>query len=71
MNDTTSSWHQATAPLWRDNMALVQFLGLCPLLAVTTTLVTGLALGLATAAVIVVTSTTLALLRGVLSPRAR
>jgi electron transport complex protein RnfE len=71
MSDTTSSWHEATAPLWRNNMALVQFLGLCPLLAVTTTLVTGLALGLATAAVIVVTSTAVALLRRILAPRAR
>ena len=36
------------APLWRNNMALAQLLGLCPLLAVTTTVVNGLALGLAT-----------------------
>jgi electron transport complex protein RnfE len=71
MTDSTSSWHEATAPLWRNNLALVQFLGLCPLLAVTTTLVTGLALGLATAAVVVITSTAVALLRSVLSPRAR
>lgn len=71
MTDSTRSWHEATAPLWRNNMALVQFLGLCPLLAVTTTLVTGLALGLATAAVIVVTSTAVGILRGVLSPHAR
>jgi electron transport complex protein RnfE len=34
--------------LWRDNPGLVQLLGLCPLLAVTTTLVNGLGLGLAT-----------------------
>lgn len=34
--------------LWEDNPGLVQLLGLCPLLAVTTTLVNGLALGLAT-----------------------
>lgn len=34
--------------LWRDNPGLVQLLGLCPLLAVTTTLVNGLGLGIAT-----------------------
>jgi electron transport complex protein RnfE len=68
---TTSHWHEATAPLWRNNVALVQFLGLCPLLAVTTTVVSGLALGLASAAVIVITSTLLAALRRILSPRAR
>ena len=50
MTPTTNSWHEATAPLWRDNLALAQFLGLCPLLAVTTTLVNGLALGIASAA---------------------
>jgi electron transport complex protein RnfE len=71
MNQTPSSWQEATAPLWRDNMAFAQLLGLCPLLAVTTTLVAGVALGLASAAVIVVTSTTMAALRGLLSPRAR
>jgi electron transport complex protein RnfE len=34
--------------LWDDNPGLVQLLGLCPLLAVTTTLVNGISLGLAT-----------------------
>jgi electron transport complex protein RnfE len=36
------------AGLWRDNPGLVQLLGLCPLLAVTTSFVNGLGLGLAT-----------------------
>lgn len=34
--------------LWYDNPGLVQLLGLCPLLAVTTTFVNGLGLGIAT-----------------------
>lgn len=34
--------------LWQDNPGLVQLLGLCPLLAVTTTLVNGFGLGVAT-----------------------
>jgi electron transport complex protein RnfE len=38
--------------LWKDNPGLVQLLGLCPLLAVTTTFVNGLGLGIATMAVL-------------------
>ena len=34
--------------LWTNNIALVQLLGLCPLLAVTNTTVNGIGLGLAT-----------------------
>jgi len=59
------------AGLWATNPALVQLLGLCPLLAVTTTLVNGLALGLATAAVLVVTNSVISLLRGTLVPSVR
>jgi electron transport complex protein RnfE len=66
-----STWREATAPLWRNNVALAQLLGLCPLLAVTTSVVNGLALGLASAAVIVVGSTLLSLLRKALVPAAR
>lgn len=39
--------------LWRENPGLVQLLGLCPLLAVTTTFVNGFGLGIATLAVLV------------------
>jgi electron transport complex protein RnfE len=39
--------------LWRENPGLVQLLGLCPLLAVTSTFVNGLGLGIATLAVLV------------------
>lgn len=46
--------------LWTRNQALVALLGLCPLLAVSTSLIDGLALGLATTA-------TLALSNGVVS----
>jgi Na+-translocating ferredoxin:NAD+ oxidoreductase subunit E len=56
---------------WRDNVALVQLLGLCPLLAITTSVVNGLALGLATAAVLVVTNTVIATMRRALLPIAR
>ncbi len=71
MNPTPDTWREAAAPLWRNNMALGQLVGLCPLLAVTTTLVGGIALGLASAAVVVVASTTMALLKPLLVPAAR
>lgn len=71
MTATTNNLREAIAPLWRDNMALAQFLGLCPLLAVTTTVINGLALGLASAAVIVIASTAMALLKHALKPAAR
>lgn len=43
--------------LWRENPGLVQLLGLCPLLAVTSTFVNGLGLGIATLAVLVLSNT--------------
>lgn len=47
MNNThhNSNWHHG---LWQNNPALVQLLGLCPLLAVSNTAINGLTLGLAT-----------------------
>lgn len=66
-----SDLYGATAGIWRNNLALVQLLGLCPLLAVTTTLVNGLALGIATLIVVVLSSTIVSLLRGVLIPSIR
>lgn len=44
------------AGLWDQNPGLVQLLGLCPLLAVTTSFVNGLGLGLATLAVLTVSN---------------
>lgn len=42
--------------LWYENPGLVQLLGLCPLLAVTSTLINGLGLGIATLCVLVVSN---------------
>ncbi|MDH4314532.1 MAG: electron transport complex subunit E [Gammaproteobacteria bacterium] len=50
MNTITDSLRSG---LWTDNPGLVQLLGLCPLLAVTSTFVNGLGLGIATLAVLV------------------
>ncbi len=52
-----------TAGLWRDNPAMVQLLGLCPLLAVSSSVVNGLALAIATAVVMLGSSASTALLR--------
>ncbi len=42
--------------LWQENPGLLQLLGLCPLLAVSNTLINGLALGIATIAVLCATN---------------
>ena len=57
--------------LWENNPGLVQLLGLCPLLAVSTTTVNGLGLGLATLIVLLVSNTTVSLIRRVLRPEIR
>ncbi len=49
--------------LWSNNPALVQLLGLCPLLAVTNTAVNALGLGLATTITLVLSNTVISLLR--------
>ena len=56
---------------WRNNAAFVQLLGLCPLLAITTTLVNGLALGIATTMVLIATNCVVSLVRGALVPSIR
>ena len=54
--------------LWRNNLTFVQLLGLSPLLAVTTSAVNGLALGLATTAVLLVTNVVISLVRRAVVP---
>lgn len=50
--------------LWQNNPALVQLLGLCPLLAVSTTVIHGLFLGIATVCVLTLGNTCISLCRG-------
>ncbi|MFV0577005.1 MAG: electron transport complex subunit E [Vibrio sp.] len=49
--------------LWDNNPALVQLLGLCPLLAVSSTVTNALGLGLATMLVLIATNTIVSLVR--------
>lgn len=49
--------------LWKNNPAFVQLLGLCPLLATSTSLVNGLAMGLATTVVLLLSGLLVALFR--------
>ena len=56
---------------WKNNPALVQLLGLCPLLAVTSTLVNGLGLGLATTLVLIASNVTVSLIRNVVRSEIR
>jgi electron transport complex protein RnfE len=66
------SWrHIARDGLWSNNPALVQLLGLCPLLAVTSTLVNGLGLGLATTAVLIGSNVSVSLIRHLVPPEVR
>lgn len=48
MPKTTTPAQDLARGVWRENPVLVQMLGLCPALAVTNTVVNGLAMGLAT-----------------------
>lgn len=49
--------------LWTNNPGLVQLLGLCPLLAMSNTLINGLGLGLATIVVLVLSNLSISVLR--------
>lgn len=57
--------------LWGENPALRLALGLCPAIAVTTTGINGLAIGLATAAVLACSEFVISILRGRLADWAR
>lgn len=57
--------------LWSNNPGLVQLLGLCPLLAVSSTVVAGLGLGLATLFVLVMSNVTISLIRHIVRDEIR
>lgn len=57
--------------LWGNNQMLVALLGLCPLLATTTSATNGLGMGLATTAVLVCSNGTVSLVRHLVRPEVR
>ncbi|MGJ8668296.1 MAG: electron transport complex subunit E [Oceanococcus sp.] len=57
--------------LWTNNPGLVQLLGLCPLLAVSTTVVNGLGLGLATMATLIASNAIVSAIRNWVRPEVR
>jgi electron transport complex protein RnfE len=57
--------------LWTNNVALVQLLGLCPLLAVTGTVINGLGLGIATLITLVASNVSVSLIRHWVRPEVR
>jgi len=57
--------------MWTNNVAFVQLLGLCPLLAVTNTVVNALGLGLATTLTLVATNIIVSMIRNVVRPEIR
>ncbi len=57
--------------LWKNNPAIVQLLGLCPLLAVTGTVVNALGLAVATIMVLVCSNTAVSIIRNIVSDAVR
>src|SRR5690606_14348523 len=69
---TATSYHDITRKgLWQNNPALVQLLGLCPLLAVSNSVVNALGLGLATMLVLSSSNLAVSLLRNQVIPAIR
>jgi electron transport complex protein RnfE len=66
------TYHRIIADgLWLNNPGMVQLLGLCPLLAVTTTVINGLGLGLATTMTLVASNVIVSLIRRLVRPEVR
>ncbi len=57
--------------LWKNNPAIVQLLGLCPLLAVTGTVINAIGMALATMLVLIISNSCVSLIRGIVSDAIR
>lgn len=57
--------------IWKENPIFVQMLGLCPTLAVTTSAINGMGMGLSTTAVLVAANIVIAALRHIIPDRVR
>lgn len=71
MSQTVNYKEISNNGLWKNNPALVQLLGLCPLLAVTGSVVNALGLGLATTLVLVGSNVSVSLIRSAVSDAVR
>ncbi len=60
-----------TRGLWENNISLVQMLGMCPTMAVTTSATNGLGMGLATTAVMMMSNLLISWMRDSISPEVR
>jgi len=57
--------------LWTNNAILAQMLGLCPLLAVSNTVINALGLGIATILVLIISNMSVSLIRNIVRPEIR
>ncbi len=71
MSDSVNYSEITNKGLWSNNPALVQLLGLCPLLAVSSSVVNSLGLGLATLLVLTITNSVVSLIRNHVSDAVR
>lgn len=69
--EKTSNIDVLVKGLWRDNPVFVMLLGMCPVLAVTNSVVNALAMGLATTFVLFMSSTIVSLLRRIIPKQVR
>ena len=63
--------HIARDGLWSNNAVFAQMLGLCPLLAVSNTVINALGLGLATISVLILSNMSVSLIRNIVRPEIR
>ncbi len=66
-----STNHDFVNGLWTQNPVFVQVLGMCPVMAVSNSAINALAMGLATAAVLIMTNATVSLIRNRVPEQAR
>ncbi|MCP4049773.1 MAG: electron transport complex subunit E [bacterium] len=68
---SNSPVQEFTKGIWKENPVLIQLLGMCPVLAVTGTVVNGLAMGLATSFVLICSNIIISLLRNFIPKQVR
>ena len=69
--DQASATDEFVKGLWRENPVFVQVLGMCPVLAVTNSAINGLAMGLATTFVLLMSNSLVSLLRDFIPKQVR